>query len=151
MKLLILMQIFFLKAFSFEPYYTAQDVRNSKCFKEYLKVFSREMNLEVVKKLNHPDLEKRPLLNKREYNLAMSAINGEGDFTFGEIFCKVQEDFNEIEMGEVVDWLRYGFASGDFCPLFPFISGYYNWESAYKYIVETKEKFNHRVPVLKRK
>ena len=151
MKLLILMHIFIFKAYSFEPHYTAQDVRNSKCFKEYLRVFSKDMNLEVVKNLKNPDLEKRPLLNKREYNLAMSAINGEGDFTFGEIFCKVQEDFNEIEMGEVIDWLRYGFVSGDFCPLFPFVSGYYNWESAYKYIVETKEKFNHNVPVFKRK
>jgi hypothetical protein len=154
MKLCILF-LFSLQAFSqalaFEPYYSEIDVKRSACYNEYVKKFSKDVDLELVKKLKNKDLNKRPLLNKREYNLALSAIEGTGNYTFDEIFCKVQEDFNQIERGEVLDWLRYGFISGDFCPLFPFISGYYNWESAYKYIVWAKEKFQHKVPVLKKK
>lgn len=79
--------------------------------------------------------------DKRYFNVYLAAIEGEGNYTFGEIFHRVELQFNDIQPAEVLAWFRYGFISGDFCPLFPFISGYYNWDKVQKYI--SKAALNH--------
>jgi len=151
MKHLILIIFIHVYALAFEPYqmvYKLKDVQNSSCYKEYNLKFSSTVDLETLKKLKSDDINEKPMLNKRELNLALASVKGEGFYTFDEIYCKVQEFDANVMIPEVVDWLRYGFISGDFCPTFPFINGYYNWESAYKYIIRQKIRHSGQVPDL---
>lgn len=112
--------------------YSVADLYQSDCFNEYVN--------DAKNKLNAISYNKIHISDKRTYNLYQAAINGKGHYTFGELFHKVQEKHDGIQEEEVLQWLRYGFISGDLCPVFPMISGYYDWEKSVLYLVEIISK-----------